>query len=87
MGIVQRLQGPTKQGAIAHFARPIHLRLDQTAGSRRRASRRIMAVASSQLWALDFDGVACDSCGESSLSAWKVRDVYFDISLICTFKY
>lgn len=24
-----------------------------------------------QLWALDFDGVICDSCGESSLSAWK----------------
>jgi len=23
-------------------------------------------------WALDFDGVICDSCGESSLSAWKV---------------
>lgn len=24
-----------------------------------------------ELWALDFDGVICDSCGESSLSAWK----------------
>ena len=24
------------------------------------------------VWALDFDGVVCDSCGESSLSAWKV---------------
>jgi phosphoglycolate phosphatase-like HAD superfamily hydrolase len=23
------------------------------------------------VWALDFDGVVCDSCGESSLSAWK----------------
>ncbi|KAL4538461.1 hypothetical protein Ndes2437A_g01479 [Nannochloris sp. 'desiccata'] len=30
-----------------------------------------MASDSSELWALDFDGVACDSCGESSLSAWK----------------
>lgn len=28
--------------------------------------------ASGEVWALDFDGVACDSCGESSLSAWKV---------------
>lgn len=25
-----------------------------------------------EVWALDFDGVVCDSCGESSLSAWKV---------------
>lgn len=24
-----------------------------------------------QVWALDFDGVVCDSVGESSLSAWK----------------
>lgn len=23
------------------------------------------------VWALDFDGVLCDSCGESSLSAWR----------------
>lgn len=27
-----------------------------------------------EFWALDFDGVICDSCGESSLSAWKVSD-------------
>lgn len=27
-----------------------------------------------EFWALDFDGVICDSCGESSLSAWKVRN-------------
>jgi len=25
-----------------------------------------------ELYALDFDGVICDSCGESSLSALKV---------------
>jgi hypothetical protein len=25
------------------------------------------------LYALDFDGVLCDSCGESSLSAVKVK--------------
>lgn len=24
------------------------------------------------VWALDFDGVVCDSCGESAQSAWKV---------------
>jgi len=29
---------------------------------------------SDTLLALDFDGVLCDSCGESSLSGWKVRD-------------
>jgi hypothetical protein len=27
--------------------------------------------AQKNLWALDFDGVVCDSVGESSLSAWK----------------
>jgi hypothetical protein len=38
-----------------------------------------------ELYALDFDGVICDSCGESSLSALKVivplslsrKDLYF----------
>lgn len=24
------------------------------------------------VWAFDFDGVICDSVGESSLAAWKV---------------
>jgi phosphoglycolate phosphatase-like HAD superfamily hydrolase len=32
-----------------------------------------MAAAGKDLWALDFDGVICDSCGESSQSAWRVR--------------
>ena len=36
------------------------------------AARAASSSAPSQLWAFDFDGVACDSCGESSLSAWKV---------------
>ena len=31
----------------------------------------VKVMAAKQLWALDFDGVICDSCGESSLSAWK----------------
>ena len=29
-------------------------------------------AAAGSLWALDFDGVVCDSVGESSLSAWQV---------------
>ena len=28
---------------------------------------------STSLWAFDFDGVVCNSVGESSKSAWKVR--------------
>eukprot|EP00238_Polyblepharides_amylifera_P002717 CAMPEP_0196580380 /NCGR_PEP_ID=MMETSP1081-20130531/28593_1 /TAXON_ID=36882 /ORGANISM="Pyramimonas amylifera, Strain CCMP720" /LENGTH=263 /DNA_ID=CAMNT_0041900231 /DNA_START=251 /DNA_END=1042 /DNA_ORIENTATION=+ len=31
-------------------------------------------TASNSLLALDFDGVLCDSCGESSLSAWKASE-------------
>ena len=30
-----------------------------------------MEARAKALWALDFDGVVCDSVGESSLSAWK----------------
>jgi hypothetical protein len=30
-----------------------------------------MAARARTLWALDFDGVVCDSVGESRLSAWK----------------
>ena len=37
-------------------------------------------ATSGEVWALDFDGVACDSCGESSLSAWKVG--VFSLSLL-----
>lgn len=33
------------------------------------------------LYALDFDGVLCDSCGESSLSAVKVLSKY--LSNVC----
>lgn len=35
----------------------------------------VKVMAAKQLWALDFDGVICDSCGESSLSAWKAATV------------
>ena len=38
---------------------------------RQRTALRTMAAA--DVWALDFDGVTCDSCGESSQSAWKVK--------------
>lgn len=31
-------------------------------------------MATKQLWALDFDGVICDSCGESALSAWRAAE-------------
>ncbi|KAL4452021.1 hypothetical protein ABPG75_007683 [Micractinium tetrahymenae] len=33
--------------------------------------RALAASAAPEVWALDFDGVACDSVGESSLSAFK----------------
>lgn len=32
-----------------------------------------MGGGGGHLYALDFDGVICDSCGESSLSALKVK--------------
>lgn len=32
----------------------------------------LLLLTGNQLIALDFDGVVCDSCGESSLSAFKV---------------
>lgn len=30
--------------------------------------------SASDVWAFDFDGVVCDSVGESAISAWEVRD-------------
>ena len=30
--------------------------------------------AAKQIWALDFDGVICDSCGESAISGWKAAE-------------
>ncbi len=39
------------------------------------SARCNLASAGKQLIALDFDGVVCDSCGESSLSAFKVGPV------------
>jgi hypothetical protein len=35
-----------------------------------------VAEDSKHVWALDFDGVVCDSCGESAQSAWKVCNAF-----------
>ncbi|XP_066393805.1 uncharacterized protein [Miscanthus floridulus] len=40
-----------------------------------RAARSSRAMMGGDLYALDFDGVLCDSCGESSLSAVKAAKV------------
>ena len=70
-----RIQLCGHRPAIAHFAGNYTRIASDRILSLPRKVRAIstMASASSDLWALDFDGVACDSCGESSLSAWKVR--------------
>ena len=38
-------------------------------------------AASGDVWAFDFDGVVCDSVGESAISAWEVRKKAFPLSL------
>ena len=65
-----------------HLGRTVELRRPLQQRSRQQQQRRsaIMApsasaasaAAPSAVWALDFDGVTCDSVGESSLSAFKV---------------
>lgn len=32
----------------------------------------LQAQAQRQVWALDFDGVVCDSVGESAIASWTV---------------
>lgn len=42
----------------------------------RTRTRTVMTASSksaSDVWAFDFDGVVCDSVGESAISAWEVR--------------
>lgn len=51
-----------------HAPRPGHMM-----PCRRRGHARSVVALAKKLIALDFDGVVCDSCGESSLSAFKVR--------------
>lgn len=41
--------------------------------SQNKIKREKMGGGGGHLYALDFDGVICDSCGESSLSALKVK--------------
>ena len=48
-----------------------------------RAARPPRAAMGGDLFALDFDGVLCDSCGESSLSAVKVSSVLPLACLTC----
>lgn len=54
----------------SYFIRSIPLPGGVERGSR--AARPSRATMGGDLYALDFDGVLCDSCGESSLSAVKV---------------
>lgn len=50
--------------------------LRSAAGSAaKEAEPREQAGRREQVWALDFDGVVCDSVGESSLTAWKAASV------------
>ena len=44
----------------------------RTPGIERRCGHLVQSMAK-DLWALDFDGVVCNSVGESSQSAWKVH--------------
>ncbi|KFM28808.1 hypothetical protein F751_6329 [Auxenochlorella protothecoides] len=38
---------------------------------------RLQVQAQRQVWALDFDGVVCDSVGESAIAAWKASAQYW----------
>ncbi|KAJ3678567.1 hypothetical protein LUZ60_002370 [Juncus effusus] len=48
---------------------------DSEAQKELRERERERAMVSGDLYALDFDGVLCDSCGESSLSALKAAKI------------
>ena len=44
--------------------------------------------ASKHVWALDFDGVICDSVGELALAAWKVCMGFINGScMLCVARY
>jgi hypothetical protein len=45
------------------------------------ARARVKEREMGDLYALDFDGVICDSCGESSLSAVKVLSLSLSLSI------
>ncbi|XP_037423521.1 uncharacterized protein LOC119288004 isoform X2 [Triticum dicoccoides] len=79
--------GPARQagaspaaGSWGWRARPRSLRSVPPPGGAGRGGARAArppraAMGGGDLYALDFDGVFCDSCGESSLSAVKLRPV------------
>jgi len=76
MGLIKIHSCGHRPATIAHFAfQSTRKASDRNLSLPRRArATRAMPSGSPELWALDFDGVACDSCGESSLSAWKVKE-------------
>lgn len=63
-------------GCTRAFAAARRCRIDPRPPPQRRMAARAAAAGGGDdgrsVWALDFDGVACDSVGESSLSAFKV---------------
>mmetsp|Transcript_24172 Transcript_24172/g.52804 ORF Transcript_24172/g.52804 Transcript_24172/m.52804 type:complete len:294 (+) Transcript_24172:56-937(+) len=59
-------------GQIGRCRAPGRVPMSRTLPSR---ATKCVAPASKRLIALDFDGVVCDSCGESSLSAFKVAAI------------
>ncbi len=74
-----RAQGMRRQEAVfSHTLRQTTTHTNIKSGrisyEHRRSGHRVYAAEESKknVWALDFDGVVCDSCGESAQSAWKV---------------
>ena len=57
---------------LRHQTSRINLKPRKTASCWVRLAFSAQAM-SGDLWAFDFDGVVCNSVGESSKSAWKVR--------------
>ena len=65
-----RASAATLSDHATRIARPLAT-MTTTTTTRPRAALVPRASRDSTLFALDFDGVVCDSVGESSLSAWK----------------
>ncbi|WVZ62864.1 hypothetical protein U9M48_012558 [Paspalum notatum var. saurae] len=66
---------PTFPTGRAKFCRYSIRSIPPLGGVGRRVPRAAQAAMGGDLYALDFDGVICDSCGESSLSAVKAAKV------------
>uniref|UniRef100_A0A8R7QWC4 Uncharacterized protein n=1 Tax=Triticum urartu TaxID=4572 RepID=A0A8R7QWC4_TRIUA len=76
----RRAGAPPAAGSWGWRARPRSLRSVPPPGGAGRGGVRAArptraAMGGGDLYALDFDGVFCDSCGESSLSAVKAAKV------------